>query len=90
MYRVIRNFFCRIVHRGWLEPDVGYRHALEGLSVWLLTFDYRSEPIVLTWSFEILDAPIFSAGRCALRALVPVAYSRSWWPRVRGRCACSA
>lgn len=34
----------------------------------------RLEAMALTWSFESLETPIFSATLCALRVLVPVAY----------------
>lgn len=30
--------------------------------------------MALTWSFESLETPIFSATLCTLRVLVPVAY----------------
>lgn len=30
--------------------------------------------MALTWSFESLETPIYSATRCTLRVLVPVAY----------------
>lgn len=34
----------------------------------------RLEAMALTWSFESLETPIFSATLCTLRVLVPVAY----------------
>ena len=34
----------------------------------------KLEAMALTWSFESLETPIFSAALCTLRALAPVAY----------------
>lgn len=59
---------------GRVEPDVGHWRALERPSVQILDAWSRLEAMALTWSFESLETPIFSATLCTLRVLVPVAY----------------
>lgn len=55
---------------GRVEPDVGHWRALERPSVQILDAWSRLEAMALTWSFESLETPIFSATLCTLRVLV--------------------
>ena len=70
-------------------PRIGKAPILLAQSSQSTRLGLHSSIIALTWSLESLDTPIFSATRCTLRVLVPVAYisttaatrarSTRWW-----------